>query len=100
MRRGGWRATSRSCPICSVPLGQTGKGAGRQTRSRRPRYSWARLIFSPIHHRRLRLWFLLVTVQSEAELKEADLADGFLIGNAVRGLVRARLSSAGAGADG
>jgi len=36
----------------------------------------------------------------EAELKEADLADGFFIGNAVRGLVRARLSSSSAGADG
>jgi para-aminobenzoate synthetase/4-amino-4-deoxychorismate lyase len=34
----------------------------------------------------------------EADLTEADLADGFLIGNAVRGLVRARLRSAGAGA--
>jgi para-aminobenzoate synthetase/4-amino-4-deoxychorismate lyase len=34
----------------------------------------------------------------EAELTEADLADGFFIGNAVRGLVRARLRSAGAGA--
>ena len=34
----------------------------------------------------------------EADLTEADLADGFLIGNAVRGLVRARLRSPGAGA--
>jgi len=33
----------------------------------------------------------------EADLTEADLASGFLIGNAVRGLVRARLMSAGAG---
>ena len=33
----------------------------------------------------------------EADLTEADLAEGFLIGNAVRGLVRARLRSAGAG---
>ena len=29
----------------------------------------------------------------EADLVEADLASGFLIGNAVRGLVRARLRS-------
>jgi para-aminobenzoate synthetase/4-amino-4-deoxychorismate lyase len=34
----------------------------------------------------------------EADLTEADLAEGFLIGNAVRGLVRARLRSVGAGA--
>ncbi|HEV2815625.1 MAG TPA: aminodeoxychorismate synthase component I [Allosphingosinicella sp.] len=34
----------------------------------------------------------------EAELTEADLAGGFLVGNAARGLVRARLRSAGAGA--
>ena len=34
----------------------------------------------------------------EADLREADLAAGFLIGNALRGLVRARLRSAGAGA--
>ena len=34
----------------------------------------------------------------EADLTEADLGAGFLIGNAVRGLVRARLRSAGAGA--
>ena len=34
----------------------------------------------------------------EADLTEADLAGGFFIGNAVRGLVRARLSSSGAGA--
>ena len=33
----------------------------------------------------------------EADLTEADLASGFLIGNAVRGLVRARLMSTGAG---
>jgi len=32
----------------------------------------------------------------EADLREADLAGGFLIGNALRGLVRARLRSAGA----
>jgi len=32
----------------------------------------------------------------EADLREADLADGFLIGNALRGLVRARLRSPGA----
>ena len=30
----------------------------------------------------------------EADLTEADLAEGFLIGNAVRGLVRARLIEA------
>ena len=35
----------------------------------------------------------------EADLTEADLAEGFLIGNAVRGLVRARLRSPGAGAE-
>jgi len=34
----------------------------------------------------------------EADLTEADLAGGFFIGNAARGLVRARLSSSGAGA--
>jgi para-aminobenzoate synthetase/4-amino-4-deoxychorismate lyase len=34
----------------------------------------------------------------EGDLIEADLADGFFIGNAVRGLVRARLRSGGAGA--
>jgi para-aminobenzoate synthetase/4-amino-4-deoxychorismate lyase len=33
----------------------------------------------------------------EADLTEADLASGFLIGNAVRGLVRARFIRAGAG---
>jgi para-aminobenzoate synthetase/4-amino-4-deoxychorismate lyase len=32
----------------------------------------------------------------EADLKAADLANGFLIGNALRGLVRARLISLGA----
>jgi para-aminobenzoate synthetase/4-amino-4-deoxychorismate lyase len=32
----------------------------------------------------------------EADLREQDLATGFLIGNAVRGLVRARLRSGGA----
>ena len=34
----------------------------------------------------------------EADLIEADLAEGFLIGNALRGLVRARFISPGAGA--
>ena len=32
----------------------------------------------------------------EGDLVEADLAGGFFIGNAVRGLVRARLRSGGA----
>ena len=32
----------------------------------------------------------------EADLRPDDLAGGFLIGNALRGLVRARLRSAGA----
>jgi len=34
----------------------------------------------------------------EADLSASDLSRGFLIGNALRGLVRARLRSAGAGA--
>jgi para-aminobenzoate synthetase/4-amino-4-deoxychorismate lyase len=36
----------------------------------------------------------------EADLRLADLADGFLLGNSARGLIRARLASAGSGAAG
>ena len=98
LRRGARRPPARSKCCSAMPRASSPKAASPACSSRRG----GRLVTPPLARGLLpgvlRARLIDEGQAEEGDLVEADLAGGFFIGNAVRGLVRARLRSAGAGA--